>query len=167
MPRARVIAVSAVLCLTAMALAGWAGMRRAAHPAPPPDPSWKTAWEPAAAEAAASGRPILADFTGSDWCPLCIKLHDEVFATPAFAAWARAHVVLLRIDFPVGKPLPPAEAAANDALAKRYGIDGFPTVLILDQAGGERARLLYEPGGPGPWLAKAEAALARAPATAH
>ena len=31
-----------------------------------------------------TGKPILADFSGSDWCGWCIKLDDEVFSKKEF-----------------------------------------------------------------------------------
>ena len=36
----------------------------------------------------------------------------------------------------------------NTALAKEFGIDSFPTVLILDSKGKELARTGYVRGGP-------------------
>lgn len=35
---------------------------------------WGTDWEAAKKKAAEADRPILVNFTGSDWCGWCIKL---------------------------------------------------------------------------------------------
>ena len=61
---------------------------------------WERSWHVAVERADASKRPILALFTGSDWCPACIRLQREVLSTPAFRAWADARAVLLELDFP-------------------------------------------------------------------
>lgn len=92
-------------------------------------------------------RPVLMNFTGSDWCPWCFKLRDEVFAKDAFIKYARESLVLLTVDFPRKKTLPKNEQAANDALAGKYGIDGFPTIVLTDHDGNEINRASYQPGG--------------------
>ena len=45
-------------------------------------------------ESQKTGKPILANFTGSDWCGWCIKLKADVFSKPKFTAWADKNVVL-------------------------------------------------------------------------
>lgn len=126
------------------------------------DGDWLTGWQQATARATATGRPILADFTGSDWCGWCMKLHREVFDTPGFRDWAARTAVPLVVDFPQNAPQTPAQAQENQALAERYGIKGFPTVLLLTADGREIGRLGYQAGGPQPWIAAAEAILAKA-----
>lgn len=54
---------------------------------------WSDNFEQAKAQAQKTGLPILADFTGSDWCGWCIRLKDEVFDTPMFKEWASANAV--------------------------------------------------------------------------
>jgi thiol:disulfide interchange protein len=56
---------------------------------------WYEKLDDAVAASAKSGKPILADFTGSDWCHWCKLLKAEVFDTPEFATWAAKTVVLL------------------------------------------------------------------------
>ena len=53
-----------------------------------------------------TGKPIMANFTGSDWCGWCKKLKAEVFDTPEFKAWAAKNVVLVELDFPRRFQLP-------------------------------------------------------------
>lgn len=121
---------------------------------------WTVGWKTAADAAAKAKKPILADFTGSDWCGWCIKLKKEVFSTPEFAAWAKDKVVLLEVDFPRKSPLAEAQKRENEALAEKYKIDGFPTILILSPDGKELGRLGYEEGGPKAWTAAADKILA-------
>ena len=117
---------------------------------------WITDPEQAARSAAAEQRPQLILFTGSDWCGWCIKLEQEVFSTPAFRAWAAQRVVLLKLDFPRKRQLPPAELQANRAVAARYGVKGYPTVVFAAADGRVLGESGYEPGGPAAWTAAAD-----------
>jgi protein disulfide-isomerase len=116
---------------------------------------WQTDWAKAEKMAKAQNKPILIDFTGSDWCGWCIKLHDEVFSTSAFEKWATENVVLLEIDFPRQSEMSPEQKAANEALAKKYGVQGFPTIIFANAKGEELGRYGYDKGGPDAWTAKA------------
>src|SRR6478609_12056667 len=48
---------------------------------------WLTDFSTAQAQARAQDKPLLINFTGSDWCPPCIMLHRQVFSQPAFAEY--------------------------------------------------------------------------------
>jgi thioredoxin-related protein len=119
--------------------------------------SWLIDLPKAVEQAKKENKIVLADFTGSDWCPWCIRLHEEVFSKPDFAAYAKRNLVLVTIDFPHNKPQPAEVKKVNAALAEKYSIEGFPTVLVLDGNGKVLDRLNYEPGGPKPFVAKIEA----------
>ena len=123
---------------------------------------WTVGWKAASEQAAKGNLPILADFTGSDWCDWCIKLKKEVFNTPEFAAWAKGKVVLLEVDFPRKAPLAAAQTQENEGLAKKYGIEGFPTIVLLSADGKELGRLGYQEGGPKAWTAAAQKLLDQA-----
>lgn len=118
--------------------------------------AWLTSWEAAAKQSKATGKPILIDFTGSDWCGWCIRLKKEVFDTEYFQKWAKQKVVLLEVDFPRKKPLPEAQQAANEKLAAKYNVQGFPTVIFADHKGNAISQYGYDEGGPEAWTAKAE-----------
>ena len=124
---------------------------------------WTVGWKNAAEAAAKAKKPILADFTGSDWCSWCVKLKAEVFSTPEFAAWAKDKVVLLEVDFPRKTQLAADLAKENQALAEKHEIQGFPTIVLLSATGEEIGRLGYKAGGPKVWIAAAEALLAAKP----
>lgn len=108
---------------------------------------WLTDFEQAKKTAAETKRPILADFSGSDWCGWCIKLDKEVFSQAEFKAYAKEHLVLFLADFPRKKEQAPELKKQNGALAATYAVNGFPTVLLLDATGKELARTGYRPGG--------------------
>jgi protein disulfide-isomerase len=117
--------------------------------------SWHTDWETAASESKKTGKPILMDFTGSDWCGWCIKLKEEVFETAEFKTWADKNVVLLELDFPRKTAQPEKVTKQNEALAKKYGIQGFPTIIFAKADGKAIGKLGYEKGGPQVWTGKA------------
>ena len=49
---------------------------------------WETDFKKASSTAKASGKYIMLDFSGSDWCGWCIKLEKEVFSQDAFKDFA-------------------------------------------------------------------------------
>ncbi len=114
-------------------------------------PGWNTDFASVQAQSKASGKPILANFTGSDWCPYCIDLKSEVFETPEFKSWAAKNVVLFEADFPQKRKLPKNLEEQNNALAQKYGIRSFPTVLFLTPQGDILAASGYQRGGPDRW----------------
>jgi peptide-methionine (R)-S-oxide reductase len=120
------------------------------------------AWADAVADARASKRIVLIDFTGSDWCPWCVNLDREVFATQRFKDWAARNAVLFTADFPVHAAQSDAVAKENQALREKYHPGDFPVVVAVDADGKELARTGYREGGAEPWIADLEAKLAAA-----
>ncbi len=118
--------------------------------------NWEQSYESAMEMARQTGKPVLANFTGSDWCHWCKKLHHDVFDQPEFSDWAADHVVLLELDFPQNSSQNPAIKDQNQALANQFGINSYPTVLLISPEGGELGRLGYVAGGPGNWIESAE-----------
>ena len=137
MPR-RFLAVAA-LCLSALSLSA-------------ADAVWLTDLDEGIKVAKAEKKAILVDFTGSDWCGWCIRLKKEVFDQKEFAAAAK-DFVLVELDYPQKKKQPAEEKAKNKAWADKFGIEGFPTILLLDANGEPFAQTGYEAGGPVKYLA--------------
>ena len=109
---------------------------------------WTHDFEAAKIKAAAENKAILIDFTGSDWCGWCIKLDQEVFSQDEFKAYAEESLVLVEIDFPKDtSKIPAGVAEKNEALAKKFGIRGFPTILILSPEGKLVEKTGYQRGG--------------------
>ncbi len=108
---------------------------------------WETDFDKAAALAKESGRYLLADFSGSDWCGWCVKLDREVFSKKEFKKYAKENLVLALIDFPRSKPQSKKEKERNAALARKYGVKGFPAVLVFSPQGELVGRTGYQPGG--------------------
>ncbi|MBL9077240.1 MAG: thioredoxin family protein [Planctomycetes bacterium] len=118
--------------------------------------AWMTDFKAAQARAKKEKKPILVDFTGSDWCGWCIKLKDEVFNKPEFLEWAQDNVILVELDYPKNKPQSEELKKQNEQLAKEYRIEGYPTILFLDAAGKKLDQSGYLEGGPEAWIADAE-----------
>ena len=130
-------------CLTAMLSLTACGPQQNAYQnageAPPPDPRAKQLWgdnlADAKAQAAKNNKLVFVDFTGSDWCPPCMALHDYVLTQKEFLDFAEKNLELVVVDFPRNKPLDEKVELANRALAQQYNIKSFPTVLVLDVDG--------------------------------
>ncbi len=108
---------------------------------------WPTDFEAAKKKAAEKGLPILADFSGSDWCGWCIRLDNEVFSQPEFKAYAKENVILFLADFPNSTPQSDELKAQNKKLSQLYGVRGFPTVLLLNADGSVINKTGYQAGG--------------------
>jgi protein disulfide-isomerase len=117
---------------------------------------WFTSYEQAQKEAQSKNRLLLMDFTGSDWCGWCIMLDKEVFSKPEFKEYASKNLVLLELDFPRKKQMPPETTAQNEKLLMKYGIQGFPTIVVFDSSGKPLGALGYQAGGPQAFIAELE-----------
>ena len=80
--------------------------------------TWLTDLDEAKKVATKENKKLLVDFTGSDWCGYCIKLHKEVFDTPEFEKFAKDYV-LVELDFPRRKEQPAAEKAKAPTPSKK------------------------------------------------
>ncbi len=109
---------------------------------------WETNFEKASAAAKKSEKYILLDFSGSDWCGWCIKLEKEVFKKKDFKKYAKDNLVCVLVDFPNRKSQSKKLKKQNAELAKKYGIRGYPTVIILSPDGDLVGRTGYQKGGP-------------------
>jgi thioredoxin-related protein len=99
---------------------------------------WEADFEKAKEEAKSEHRYILLNFSGSDWCGPCIRMHKEIFESVAFTEYSSEHLVLLNADFPRLKKhnLSPDQQKKNDQLADTYNKEGkFPLTLLLTADG--------------------------------
>ncbi len=86
---------------------------------------WLEDLDAAVKQAAEQKKLVLADFTAS-WCGWCAKMKEEVFEKEEFKALAAEKFVLVTID-----------GDKNRVLVDKYGVQGFPTLVILDGEGKE------------------------------
>jgi thioredoxin-related protein len=99
---------------------------------------WYTDFDKAKDEAKISHKYILLNFSGSDWCSPCIRMHKDIFASDTFTKYAASNLLLVNADFPRLRKnqLSKEQMEKNDALAEKYNRDGkFPYTVLLDSDG--------------------------------
>ena len=104
---------------------------------------WITSYDGALELAKKENRPVLIDFTGSDWCGWCKKMTRDTYSKAAFTDYAKNNLVLLYLDYPSGKPQTKALEEQNEKLKKEYGVRGYPTQVLLSPDG----KVLWKNGG--------------------
>ena len=100
--------------------------------------NWETDFDKAKQLAQSEHKFILLNFSGSDWCGPCIRMHKEIFESDAFTKYANDNLVLLSADFPRLKKnqLSKEQQKKNDRIADIYNKEGiFPSTLLLNAAG--------------------------------
>lgn len=113
---------------------------------------WLTDFEAASELAKAQNKKLLLNFTGSDWCGWCVKLENEVFSRPEFQQFAQKNYILVKLDFPKKKKLSASLKRQNKALANKYQVKGFPSIIVLTPSGKFYTRGGYVKGGPNAFL---------------
>lgn len=99
---------------------------------------WENDFEKAKQLAISEKKYILLNFSGSDWCGPCIRLHKEVFESNDFEDLASKKLILVNADFPRLKKnqLPKFQQQQNDKLADKYNAAGsFPLTVLLTADG--------------------------------
>lgn len=125
-------------------------------------PEWTEDFAAAEQQARAEGKPLLLDFTGSDWCIWCQRLDKEVLSQDAFQKFADDYI-LVKVDFPrKADAQTEAQKAQNRALLQRFGVEGFPTLVLVSPEGQVLARSGYRRGGADAYVKHLEGLLARA-----
>jgi len=95
---------------------------------------WHHSLHEAESLAKAQHRLILLNFSGSDWCGPCIRMHEEIFDNVDFHQIADSTLVLLNADFPRLRKhqLPEKQQQLNNAMADEYNPKGkFPFTVLL------------------------------------
>ena len=106
---------------------------------------WHTDFETGAALAKKEKKQIFVEFTGSDWCRPCLVLEKQIFHSPEFEAYAKEHFVLVQLDFPFRKKQTEEVKKKNRAVADRFKVVNYPTVVIVAPDG---KVLFHEFGDP-------------------
>jgi len=109
--------------------------------------NWNGNLEKAVEQAKKENKTVLVNFTGSDWCIWCKRLSSEVFQQKEFEEYAKKSLVLVMLDFPKDIEQTQEIKEYNNTLAQKYGIQGFPTILLIDGQGKLVAQTGYQPGG--------------------
>lgn len=106
--------------------------------------TWETDLETGLKAAKAENRPVLVEFTGSDWCPPCKMLKKVNLNTPEFEKFvADNKMVLVELDFPRTPGAIPQELMRlREDIMRKYTVSGFPTVLVMNANGETFARIV-------------------------
>lgn len=83
-------------------------------------------------KAEADKKPVMIDFI-TDWCRWCDTLDARTYSDARVAAYVNTHVVPIKID---------AEKGEGIAIAKKYGVAAYPTILFIKPDGEEIDRIL-------------------------
>ena len=94
---------------------------------------WLVNYEEVYTKSTKENKPIMANFTGSDWCGWCKKLKKAVFDTQVFKDWAKDNVVLFELDYPRRTAQDPGIKEQNRQLQQTFRsfVRGYPTVLMF------------------------------------
>ena len=125
---------------------------------------WGTDLDQGLKEAGKEKTLALVEFTGSDWCPACIQLRAKILNTPEFREWAADNkLVLVELDFPKdSKKATPEELQKREVHREKYGVQAYPTMLIVDSRGIPYAAVVGCAAGAKEYVASLEGALKRA-----
>ncbi len=94
---------------------------------------WTMDFEAASKLAKDKNLPMLLNFTGSDWCGWCKLMDEAVYAKKEWVDYAATNLVLVTVDFPNDKSIVPEEfVARNGRLQEQFGVQGYPTYVLLD-----------------------------------
>lgn len=99
---------------------------------------WVTSFETARQQATSEHKNIMLNFSGSDWCGPCIRMHKEIFGDQMFKTFADTSLILVKADFPRLKKnqLDKTLQAQNNKLADQYNPKGiFPYTVLLTADG--------------------------------
>lgn len=126
----------------------------------PAAPAWQD-YRPGIERARTEGRPVLVAFV-TDWCGYCRKLEATTWRDPAVRA-RLARLVAVKVD---AEETRERHGVAGGELARRFGVRGYPTLLLLDSDGAvvSRAGGYLDPRGFIGWL---DAGLQRLPGAAR
>lgn len=110
--------------------------------------NWHDNIEDALERAKKHDKHVFVFFTGSDWCSWCHRLHDEVFDHTEFQDYVKKNMEMVMLDYPRSIKQDKATEEYNQEQARKYGIKGFPSVIILEKNGETAMQLGYQEGGP-------------------
>ncbi len=92
----------------------------------------KTSFSEAQQQAQSAGKPMLVDVYAV-WCGPCKKLDKMVFSDAEAGNYLNDNFVCLKVD---------GEKGEGPAVMEKFGIRGYPTVLVLDAQGNEIDRIV-------------------------
>lgn len=114
---------------------------------------WFQDYSTALNKAKESSKPVLILFTGTAWCPACIKLEREVLRNNYFIQSIAPEFVFLKAEFP-DSSLNGMNRSPYKQLLDNYQVDTFPTMVIVDSTGKKLFSVDYQNGGVSAYVQK-------------
>lgn len=108
--------------------------------------NWLRTYSEAVALSQSTSKPIAILFTGTGWCPACVKLERSVLNNPEFMQAVAQKFVFLKAEFPDYSEAA-VMASPYKPLLDRYGIDVFPTIIVVNANGQMLFTVNYREGG--------------------
>ena len=96
------------------------------------DKNDKSAFTMALEIASKEKKSIMVLFSGIDWCPPCQELDKTIISRKKFGEFAKKYIILVTLDFPREGN---SNIPENNKLAHEFGIEGFPTMIMVDEKG--------------------------------
>jgi thioredoxin-related protein len=96
---------------------------------------WGTDVAAAFDQAQKEDKDVLMLFMGSDWNPACQKLEKEILADPDFRTEIIKRFVVVKLDTLRNSDQKAAVVEQNKKWASAFGVNGFPTLFLLDNGG--------------------------------
>jgi thioredoxin-related protein len=98
----------------------------------PPVIPWTSNLESAFETATKNNVAVIA-YLYTDWCGYCRQMDNTTFKDPALIDQISSEFAWLRLN--------PEKSPDGQRLQRRFGVSGFPTVLVLDSEGNELTRI--------------------------
>lgn len=106
--------------------------------------NWITDFKVATNAAAANKLPIIAYFSVSDTSEECMRFDFLVLQDPEFNKYVHNNFIMFWADLPRLRQLPDDIRKQNTDLIKRYGINRYPTIILLNPKGIKLATINYD-----------------------
>jgi len=87
--------------------------------------AWRTDYQAALAEAKATGKPLLLDFSAS-WCPPCKQMKQNAWPTPAVRDLANGGFIPVQLD---------VDRDDVRGVAQNFRVDSIPRIVVLSADG--------------------------------
>lgn len=114
--------------------------------------------------AESTNKSILMLFSGSDWCPNCIRFEKQILKDPTFQQFSDSTLLLFIVDFPQRKKQSASLKIENELLAEEFNPQGIFPTLLLTKPHSKPVYITYEKESATEFLQKliiAESALMR------